>query len=38
MVFLAITFPLPKKGRPDEQHGLTAEPTTGFDAKQQLTV
>lgn len=37
--FLAITFLLPKKGRPDdEQHGIATEPATGSGAKQHLTV
>lgn len=37
--FLAITFLLPEKGRPDEeQHGTTTEPATGSDAKQHLAV
>lgn len=37
--FLAITFLLPKKGRPDdEQHGIATGPATGSDAKQHLTV
>ncbi|MGW7059702.1 MFS transporter [Streptomyces sp. NPDC054904] len=36
--FLAITFLLPKKGRPDdEQHGIATEPATGSEAKQHLT-
>ncbi|ATZ29647.1 hypothetical protein SLAV_39420 (plasmid) [Streptomyces lavendulae subsp. lavendulae] len=35
VAFLAITFLLPKKGRPDdEQHGIA----TDSDAKQRLTV
>ncbi len=39
VVFLAITFLLPKKSRPDdEQHGIATEPVTGSDAKQHLTV
>ncbi|MFJ3842288.1 MFS transporter [Streptomyces sp. NPDC090054] len=36
--FLAITFLLPEKGRPDdEQHGIATEPATGSEAKQHLT-
>ncbi|NEE10794.1 MFS transporter, partial [Streptomyces sp. SID7499] len=39
VAFFAITFLLPKKGRPeDEQHGITTEPSTGSDAEQRLTV
>nr|WP_330294475.1 MFS transporter [Streptomyces sp. NBC_00503] len=39
VAFLAITFLLPKKGRPDEeQHGIATGPATGSDAEQHLTV
>ncbi|MFI1194639.1 MFS transporter [Micromonospora sp. NPDC020750] len=40
VVFLAITFLLPKKGRPEEeQHGITPEATSdGSGTKQHLTV
>ncbi|GLW30509.1 hypothetical protein [Actinoplanes regularis] len=40
MVFLAITFLLPKKGRPEEeQHGITPEATAdGAVTKQHVTV
>ncbi|CAM5283426.1 MFS transporter [Streptomyces avidinii] len=37
--FLAITFLLPEKGRPDdEQHGAATGPAAGSDTKQHLTV
>ncbi|MFF4435198.1 MFS transporter [Streptomyces sp. NPDC001513] len=39
VAFLAVTFLLPKKSRPDdEQHGVAAEPATASDAKQRLAV
>ncbi|MGW4692364.1 MFS transporter [Kitasatospora cineracea] len=41
VVFFAITFLLPKKGRPDdEQHGITTDPATDADAdaKQHLAM
>ncbi|WP_443076980.1 hypothetical protein [Streptomyces sp. SP18CS02] len=40
VVFLAITFLLPKKGRPEEeQHGTTPEATAdGSGTKQRLPV